>query len=116
MRESRDDDGREVPQDKPRLRVTPWHKDAQSRAEAADRDDHRPQPRRQVCPHSKKNRTVPPPLSNWRIAVLGAALAAILSNDLTVAVMAGLSVVAVLAVEPLADRLWYARKPPGPAS
>jgi hypothetical protein len=49
------------------------------------------------------------------IAILGAALAIALSNDLLVGVMAGLSVVAVLAVEPLADRLWYARNPPGPA-
>ena len=39
-----------------------------------------------------------------------------LSNDLEVAIMAGLSVVAVLAVEPLADRLWYARNQPGPAA
>jgi hypothetical protein len=50
------------------------------------------------------------------IAVLGAAIAAVLSNDLAVAIMAGLSVVAVLAVEPVAGRLWYARNPPGPAS
>jgi hypothetical protein len=47
------------------------------------------------------------------IAILGAALAMTLSNDLVVAIMAGLSVVAVLAVEPLADRLWYARTGPG---
>jgi hypothetical protein len=38
-----------------------------------------------------------------------------LGNDLVVAITAGLSVVAVLAVEPLADRLWYARNQPGPA-
>lgn len=42
------------------------------------------------------------------IAILGAALAMALCNNLVVAIMAGLSVVAVLAVEPLADRLWYA--------
>jgi hypothetical protein len=42
------------------------------------------------------------------IALLGAALAAALSHDPVVTVAAGLSVVAVLAVEPLADRLWYA--------
>ena len=47
--------------------------------------------------------------------LLLAALAIALSNDLLVGVMAGLSVVAVLAVEPLADRLWYARNPSGPA-
>jgi hypothetical protein len=39
-----------------------------------------------------------------------------LSDNLVVAIMAGLSVVAVLAVEPLAGRLWYARNPLGPAS
>ena len=50
------------------------------------------------------------------IAILGAALAMALSNDPVVAIAAGLSVIAVLAVEPLADRLWYARNPPGPAS
>lgn len=49
------------------------------------------------------------------IAILGAAIAMTLSNDLVVATMAGLSVIAVLAVEPLADRLWYARNQPGPA-
>jgi len=38
-----------------------------------------------------------------------------LSNDLVVAIMAGLSIIAVLAVEPLADRLWYARNTLGPA-
>jgi hypothetical protein len=43
------------------------------------------------------------------IALLGAVLAAALSHDPVVAVAAGLSVVAVLAVEPLADRFWYAR-------
>ena len=45
------------------------------------------------------------------VAVLGAGLAAVLSNDLVVAAAAGLSAIAVLAVEPLAGRLWYARSP-----
>jgi len=49
------------------------------------------------------------------IAILGAALAMTLANNLVVAIMAGLSAVAVLAVEPLAGRLWYARNQPGPA-
>jgi len=38
------------------------------------------------------------------------ALGIALGRDAVVAVAAGLSVVAVLAVEPLADRLWYARR------
>jgi hypothetical protein len=41
------------------------------------------------------------------VAILGAALAAALSSDLVVAAAAGLSAIAVLAVEPLAGRLWY---------
>lgn len=49
------------------------------------------------------------------VALVGAALGAALGNDTVVAVAVALSVVAVLAVEPLADRLWYARTPPGPA-
>jgi hypothetical protein len=47
------------------------------------------------------------------IAILGAALGAALSTDTAVAAAAVLSVIAVLAVEPLADRLWYARNTPG---
>jgi hypothetical protein len=49
------------------------------------------------------------------VAILGAVLGAVLSNDKVVAIAAGLSVIAVLAVEPLADRLWYAGNPPGAA-
>jgi hypothetical protein len=49
------------------------------------------------------------------IAVLGAALGVALSNDAAVATAVGLSVIAVLAVEPLAGRLWYARNILGPA-
>lgn len=48
------------------------------------------------------------------IAILGGALAIARSNEPVVAVMAGLSVVAVLTTEPLCDWLWYARNPPGP--
>lgn len=44
------------------------------------------------------------------IAILGAALGIALGRDAAVAAAAGLSVVAVLAVEPLAGRLWYARR------
>jgi hypothetical protein len=47
------------------------------------------------------------------IAVLGAALAAVVSNETAAAAVAGLSAIAVLAVEPLAGRLWYARNAPG---
>ncbi len=43
------------------------------------------------------------------VALLGATLAALVSRDATVAACAGLSVAAVLAVEPLADHRWYAR-------
>jgi hypothetical protein len=50
------------------------------------------------------------------VAILGAALGMALSNDPVVAIAAGLSVIAVLAVEPLADRLWYARNPPRPST
>jgi hypothetical protein len=46
------------------------------------------------------------------VAVLGAALGMALGKDVIVAFAAGLSVIAVLAVEPLAGRLWYARNPP----
>jgi hypothetical protein len=49
------------------------------------------------------------------IAVLGAALGVALSNDAAVATAVGLSVIAVLAVKPLAGRLWYARNILGPA-
>jgi hypothetical protein len=49
--------------------------------------------------------TLDPPV----IAVLGAALGVALSNDAAVATAVGLSVIAVLAVGPLAGRLWYAR-------
>lgn len=50
------------------------------------------------------------------IAILGAALGMILSNGTAVAASVGLSVLAVLAVEPLAGWLWYARTTPGPAA
>ncbi len=43
------------------------------------------------------------------VAILGAALGAALSNDIVAAAAACLSVIAVLAVEPLAGRLWYTR-------
>ncbi len=42
------------------------------------------------------------------VAILGAVLGAMASRDTTVAACAGLSVLAVLAVEPFADRRWYA--------
>lgn len=50
------------------------------------------------------------------IAILGAALAVALSNETAVTTAAGLSVIAVLAVEPLAGRLWYVRHTPGTAA
>jgi hypothetical protein len=43
------------------------------------------------------------------VAILGAALGMALGRDAVIACAAGLSVFAVLAVEPLAGRLWYAR-------
>jgi hypothetical protein len=43
------------------------------------------------------------------IAILGAAAAVAAANEIAVATAAGLSVIAVLAVEPLAGRLWYVR-------
>jgi len=43
------------------------------------------------------------------IAILGAALGMALGRDPMAAIMAALSVIAVLSVEPLAGRLWYAR-------
>jgi hypothetical protein len=49
------------------------------------------------------------------IALLGAGLGAALSHDPAVATAASLSVIAVLAVEPLAGRLWYARNTAGHA-
>lgn len=49
------------------------------------------------------------------VAILGAALGAALSNDTVAAIAAGLSAIAVLAVGPLADRLWYARNSPEPS-
>ena len=48
------------------------------------------------------------------IAILDAALGVALSNDAAVATAVGLSVIAVLAVEPPAGRLWYARNTLGP--
>jgi hypothetical protein len=50
------------------------------------------------------------------IAILGGALALAQGYDPAVAVLAGLSVIAVLMVEPLASRVWYARNSPGPAA
>lgn len=50
------------------------------------------------------------------IAILGAAAGAAMSHDTVVAIVAMGSAIAVLAVEPLAGRLWYARSDPGPAS
>lgn len=50
------------------------------------------------------------------IAILGAALGVTAGHDRAVAAAAGLSVIAVLAVEPLAGRLWYARNAPGAAA
>ncbi len=46
------------------------------------------------------------------VVILGAALGVTLSTDAAVVTAVGLSVVAVLAVEPLAGRLWYARHRP----
>jgi len=43
------------------------------------------------------------------ITILGGALGLAQANDPAVAVLAGLSVIAVLMVEPLAGRVWYAR-------
>lgn len=43
------------------------------------------------------------------IAILGGALGLARGNDPAVAVLAGLAVTAVLMVEPLAGRVWYAR-------
>jgi len=43
------------------------------------------------------------------IAILGAAFGATAGNDVAVAAAVALSVIAVLAVEPLAGRLWYAQ-------
>jgi len=43
------------------------------------------------------------------VTVLGAILAAIAAQDLTAALAAVLAVAAVLATEPIADHLWYAR-------
>jgi hypothetical protein len=45
------------------------------------------------------------------VAILGAALAATVSHDTNVATCAGLSVTAVLAVEPLAGHRWYVHQP-----
>lgn len=50
------------------------------------------------------------------IAILGAALGVTVGHGGAVAAAAGLSVIAVLAVEPLAGRLWYGRNPPRPAA
>lgn len=49
-------------------------------------------------------------------AILGTAAGVAASHDTAVAMAAILSVIAVLAVEPLAGRLWYARNNPGPVS
>jgi hypothetical protein len=46
------------------------------------------------------------------IAILGAALGMARGNDVVTAFAAALSAAAVLAVEPLAGRLWYTRNPP----
>jgi hypothetical protein len=43
------------------------------------------------------------------VAIVGAAAAVVPRNEIAVAAAAGLSVIAVLAVEPLASRLWYIR-------
>jgi len=50
------------------------------------------------------------------IAILGGALGLAQGKDPAVAAAVGLSVIAVLVVEPLAGRLWYARNAPGPAA
>ncbi len=49
-------------------------------------------------------------------AILGAAAGMVASSGTTVTAAVGLSVVAVLAVEPLANRIWYARRPPATAA
>jgi hypothetical protein len=46
------------------------------------------------------------------IAILGAALGMALGRDVVTAFAAVLSAIAILAVEPLAGRLWYTRNPP----
>lgn len=46
------------------------------------------------------------------VAALGAAVGMALSKEPVAAIAAGLSVIAVLTVEPLAGRLWYTRKLP----
>ena len=43
------------------------------------------------------------------IVILGGTVGAAMSSDAAVATAAGLSVIAVLAVEPIASRLWYTR-------
>lgn len=50
------------------------------------------------------------------IAILGGALGLAQGNVTVAAAAVCLSVIAVLAVEPLADRLWYARNASGPAA
>jgi hypothetical protein len=45
------------------------------------------------------------------VAILGAGLAIGLTHNLTVALAAALAILGVLAVEPAADRLWYANRP-----
>lgn len=49
------------------------------------------------------------------VAILGAILAVTTSHDLAVTAAAALSVIAVIAVEPLAGHLWYSRTAPEPA-
>lgn len=44
------------------------------------------------------------------VAIVGAVLGAAVGRDTVVAACAGLSVIAVLAVEPLADHRWYAQR------
>jgi len=50
------------------------------------------------------------------IAILGGVLGLAAGDDTAVTAAVGLSVIAVLAVEPLAGRLWYAPNAPGPAA
>jgi hypothetical protein len=45
------------------------------------------------------------------IAILGAAVGMALGKDVVTALAAVLSAIAILAVEPLAGRLWYTRNP-----
>lgn len=45
------------------------------------------------------------------VVLLGAALAITATRDAVVAIAAALAVVGILAVEPAADRLWYASRP-----